>query len=411
MTTTEVRKKIASSNEPDWFNSLEITIEYPHIEFLQTLKGFSSIHKYVSQQVTGWEKYESIPTVLDSSKKHFDNLKSSLDNFISKRQQENGANLNNYWITVQGQLQSNGNFFTYDCSQTEFLIDINNRIPNSITGAYNYIIQTNTNLNNRNNFIGSVLAYEFDSKDKTVLTERRKKETTSFSKIKNDLRNQLSESETQLTEHLTQANNDYQKYTGLIDSFKSEKEALFNDWYNGTEEKKGVKDKIAELQNTYRILLSLKEPAEFWNERAKKLKNQGWISFASLLALVTIVVWSLGELLWKVPEEIYTSFFAEDKSAAIRWSVIYVTFISFMAFAIRAISKVMFSSFHLARDSEERNTLTYFYLSLLNDSKVEKEDRQLIMQSLFSRADTGLLKDDSGPTMPNDITGKIFGGK
>jgi hypothetical protein len=31
------------------------------------------------------------------------------------------------------------------------------------------------------------------------------------------------------------------------------------------------------------------------------------------------------------------------------------------------------------------------------------------MQSLFSRADTGLLKDDSSPTMPNDITGKIFG--
>ena len=112
-----------------------------------------------------------------------------------------------------------------------------------------------------------------------------------------------------------------------------------------------------------------------------------------------------------MPDEIYTSFFADDKSAAIRWSIIYVTFISFMAFCIRAITKVMFSSFHLARDSEERNTLTYFYLSLLNDSKVEKEDRQLIMQSLFSRADTGLLKDDSGPTMPNDFAGKVFGGK
>ena len=39
---------------------------------------------------------------------------------------------------------------------------------------------------------------------------------------------------------------------------------------------------------------------------------------------------------------------------------------------------------------------------------LKKKDRQLIMQSLFSRADTGLLKDDSGPTMPNDITGKFF---
>ena len=36
------------------------------------------------------------------------------------------------------------------------------------------------------------------------------------------------------------------------------------------------------------------------------------------------------------------------------------------------------------------------------------EDRKLIMQSLFSRADTGLLKDDSGPTMPSDFASKIL---
>jgi len=68
----------------------------------------------------------------------------------------------------------------------------------------------------------------------------------------------------------------------------------------------------------------------------------------------------------------------------------------------------MFSSFHLARDCEERHTLTYFYLSLLKDSKVADSDRQLIMQSLFSRADTGLLKEDSSPTMPNDVVNKFM---
>ncbi|NJK98518.1 MAG: hypothetical protein HC905_29605 [Bacteroidales bacterium] len=35
------------------------------------------------------------------------------------------------------------------------------------------------------------------------------------------------------------------------------------------------------------------------------------------------------------------------------------------------------------------------------------EDRQLIMQSLFSRVDTGLLKEDSSPTMPG-VADKIF---
>ncbi|WP_410528251.1 hypothetical protein [Sphingobacterium sp. T2] len=30
------------------------------------------------------------------------------------------------------------------------------------------------------------------------------------------------------------------------------------------------------------------------------------------------------------------------------------------------------------------------------------------MQSLFSRAETGLLKDDSSPTMPSETIGKII---
>ncbi|MEN9370567.1 MAG: hypothetical protein RI952_1432 [Bacteroidota bacterium] len=102
--------------------------------------------------------------------------------------------------------------------------------------------------------------------------------------------------------------------------------------------------------------------------------------------------------------------FIKGDAQAIKWSIIYVTFISFLAFGIRALNKVAFSSFHLARDSEEREQLTYVYLSLKKDNAIEEKDRILILQSLFSRAETGLLKDESGPTMPsNDLTSKIFG--
>lgn len=69
----------------------------------------------------------------------------------------------------------------------------------------------------------------------------------------------------------------------------------------------------------------------------------------------------------------------------------------------------MFSSYHLARDAEERHTLTYFYLALLKDSAAKEEDKNLILQALFSRVETGLLKDDSGPTMPHENITKIIG--
>ena len=408
MTTTDIRKIIAKSEEPKWFNSVEVTIEYPHIEFSQTLKGFSSIHKFLSQQINGWEKFESIPTVIDSSKQHFTNLKNRLDNFINSHQTQTEGNLENYWRIEIGQLQSNGNYFTYDSEYTEFLIDINNRLPNSITGAYNYVIRKNTNLNDRNSFIGSILAYEFDLKYKSVITERRKKETTSFSKIKNDFRKQLSESETQLTDHLANANQEYKDYTKLIDDFRSEKEGLFNDWYEGTEETLGAKKKIADLEHTYEELLRLKKPAEYWKTRAAKLKTEGWKAIYWLIGLVVFACITLYFLLWLTPEGMLLSF-VKGNAQAIKWSIIYVTFISFLAYGIRALHKVAFSSFHLSRDSEEREQLTYVYLALIKDKAVDEKDKNLIMQSLFSRADTGLLKDDSGPTMPNDMAGKFFG--
>jgi len=80
-----------------------------------------------------------------------------------------------------------------------------------------------------------------------------------------------------------------------------------------------------------------------------------------------------------------------------------------MAFCVRAISKVMFSSFHLSRDCQERHTLTYFYLALLKEGDIASEEKQLIMQALFSRSDTGLLKDDGSPSMPNDFATKLMG--
>ena len=109
-----------------------------------------------------------------------------------------------------------------------------------------------------------------------------------------------------------------------------------------------------------------------------------------------------------------TEYFEEafnDKIKGIKWSIILVTIVSLLAFSIKILSKLTFSSFHLSRDAEEREQLTHFYLALKKDTAIEPEERQLILQSLFSRADTGLLKDDSSPTMPTSIIEKFSGGR
>ena len=439
MTTTEIRKIIAESNDPKWFNTIEVTITFSRVGFSQTIKGFSAIHRFLSQQIKGWEKYADIPSELNSSKQHFTNLKNQIESFINSYKTHLEPQLNSGWRNVQNQLQSDGSQLTYDSPQTEFLIDLNKEFPNYVSGAYHFILGS-YNFNTKDNFTGGLLAYEFELKDHTNLTERRGKEKASINKIRNDLREQLNESETQLTEHLTNANEAYKAYIEKIDGFKDEKEALFDDWFNGNEESEvigvteefnnfkqdkevifnqwfegteeilGAKKKVSDLEHTYEELLRLKKPADYWKTRANTLKSEGWKSIYWLIGLVVFACVTLYLLLWLTPEGMLLSF-VKGNAQAIKWSVVYVTFISFLAYGIRALNKIAFSSFHLARDAEEREQLTYVYLALIKDNAVDEKDKNLIMQSLFSRADTGLLKDDSGPTMPNDFAGKMFGGK
>src|SRR5690606_11737236 len=98
----------------------------------------------------------------------------------------------------------------------------------------------------------------------------------------------------------------------------------------------------------------------------------------------------------------------QGEASAIKWTIVYITFISFIAYAIKILAKLTMSTYHLSRDSEEREQLSYFYLALKKDSNVSDEERQLILQSLFIRSDTGLLKEDSSPTMPSNVIEKHF---
>ena len=415
MTTTELREKIAGSELPTWYNTATAQINYPHVGLNIELKGLSSIHKWLSNQITGWENLDSIPNEFENSKNHFKNLRNRIENFLDSNIRQNSEqSLTNNWRNQQNQLAAKNNYFTFDCPGSKFLMDIYNKKPNSFQGAYHFIIGS-PRTNNKNEFIGTVLAYEFESKELIDLQNRRNKEKRSITKIRNQFVEQLNESETQLTEHLTNSTKDYNDYVSQIDSFKKEKEDLFTKWFEDSKEKftsfdSESKTKIKDLEKTYEELLRLKKPAEYWSSRAKTLKKEGWKAIYWLIGLVGFACVTLYLLLWLTPEGMLLSF-VEGNAQAIKWSIVYITFISFLAFGIRALNKVVFSSFHLARDAEEREQLTYVYLSLIKDSAIEEKDKNLIMQSLFSRSDTGLLKDDSGPTMPDDVSGKIFGKK
>lgn len=436
MTPAELKEIIASSENREWFKLIEETFNFPSINISFKLKGVSAIYEYVCMQIKGWDdilKEENIK-IFNNSKKYFDVLRKEIIDFVNTPNSLRNNRIDTIWNSkISPFINNSGNIFTYDCPETEFFRNVYKHNPLSVLGAYGFIVGSidANQLSAKNYFTGLLLANEFTLKNKEKIVSKNDAEIVSFDKMQNDFKKHLSECEEQLIRHLHNSNKNFEEHAKKIDDLKTIKETNFTDWFINSknnietfdlETKTKIKEletlynekldtseaKIKELESLYIEKLKLSAPAEFWKNRGADLQTKGHWSLLLLVVLVLIVSGSLALLLWQVPEEIYKSFFNEDKSAAIRWSIIYITFISFMAYCIRAITKLMFSSYHLARDCQERYTLTYFYLALLKDTEITKEDRQLIMQSLFSRAETGLLKDDSTPSMPNDIVNKFF---
>lgn len=411
MTQREIDKLILESPNVEWFNKIEVNINYPHVNFQQHFKGYSSIYKFVLQQIKGWEKIgKTVPAEIGTSKIHFDNLKNEMAS-IAQHHHANLSYLNSYWDQLRRKIEDTRTIFTYESPETDFLITTYENYPKAFPGALSFITDS-LNLNSgKDNLIGILLAYEFTIKDDTHIAERKNIERSSIKKIRGNFYDYLKESQTQLVEHLNEANKASKEYSSNIDLLKEEKEKLFSDWFeeSGQDFKTLIENSeksIEDLNNTYTQLLKLQAPADYWKQRAVNLNKEGWRALNWLIGLVAFSCLTLYFLLWLTPEGMLLSFIKGDASA-LKWSIIYITFISFLAFGIRALNKVAFSSFHLSRDAEEREQLTYVYLAMIKDASVDDKDRHLIMQSLFSRADTGLLKDDSSPTMPG-IADKFF---
>lgn len=412
MTTVEFRKEISESSYPDAFNSLKWDVNIPHLSFTNKIEGLTAIYELINQQDEGWNHLGvQIPQQFNASREFFRQNKSQILQFVKDYKNMPVNEIVNQWANLRSQNflklnESRFGLFLYNAPETVFLLGVYSTFPNAFQGAYKFIIGSlDQQINDKDLLIGILLAYEFTLQDNSEISSRRNSEKHSLSKIRSDFQNYLTSSEKQLSEHMKNANLTYQTNLAELETLKGEKEKIFKDWFEKStgdfdQFSTAASKKTKDLEETYEELLRLKKPADYWKTGAIELKIQGRKWLYVLLGFIGIASFLLYALLWLTPEGMLKTFFNEDKSLAIRWSIIFITFISFIFFGVKILTKITLSSFHLARDAEERERLTYVYLAMIKDASIEKEDRHLVMQSLFSRADTGLLKDESSPTMP-----------
>jgi putative sterol carrier protein len=412
MTTEELKNIIADSKNVNWFNNINETINFKYIDFKPQFTSVSALFEFINEQFAGWQKIspEAPVELVNLSLNKFQTVKGQIEHFISITNDKDENQLTGLWQAhVKTQLNNIITAFTYNSPEVTFLSNLNKKSQTLFNGAFHYITgNTNQIVSGKDSFDGALLAYEFLNKNGSTLAERISKENESLSKLKEEFQIYLNRTEEHLTTNLNEGSNKVKDFVKESINYKNAKEEEINNWFKITQGHFDALDnssttKIKDLEKTYEELLRLKKPAEYWEKRATKLKSEGQIAMWWLIGLVAFGGICLYVLLWQTPEGMLTGIFDNDKTKAIRWSIVFITFISLIFVGVRILSKVMFSSFHLSRDAEERQQLTYVYLALIKESAIDPKERDLIMQSLFSRADTGLLKEDSSPTMPGGM--------
>lgn len=256
------------------------------------------------------------------------------------------------------------------------------------------------NISNIEHFRGYMYAYEFSNQDSQI-TKRRNGEKVSlghlcaqFADAKDELFAEVGELKSNITDWDTQNRAESSRLVQVQKALgrrkiKSQSNAFERQLTEWTE-------KVAILENTYEEKLKLKKPAEYWAKSARKYGIQGGFWTLAIVAMVVVAAINFQEIFvtWlqgrETPVQLNT----------IQGVILYGSLAGVYAFLLRVLSRLAFSSFHLMRDAEEREQLTYLYLSLTNEAEIDKESRDIVLQALFSRSETGLLAQEHGPTMP-----------
>ena len=156
-----------------------------------------------------------------------------------------------------------------------------------------------------------------------------------------------------------------------------------------------------ELEKVYREKLRLEAPAKYWDNMADDYKTRGdnWLRWIIGVAVALIVILLVCFFRMSIAKTIDASWFG-----VIRNYVILTATVGIGVYMLRFCVRMCMSCYHQARDAEERSKLAIFYLALIEKNAVTDKERALVINSLFSRVDTGLLKGDSTPIMSQNVT-------
>lgn len=368
-------------------------LEIPLFPSTRTRK-FSKIElflAFIKKEKTFWEECKT--GRLNNIRQHFNNIYNLIEGSYSDESQTLQSLQEAINLARIGRIPC----VYSEASEAKLLKGIYKKSSNQADSAYDYLFRNTINVSNCDSFLG--IMYAFNQKDRGKVLERiTEAEKESLAELKNTYTNQLNKLSEEFFSHSDQIKVEFDTIQKNLsdgqEHFRSDTQSILND----------SKQRIKELENLYEEKLRLQSPAKYWNDMRTEYtkKGQMWRLCSIVTSLFFVIFLSC--ILYNAPQSLFEQFDFKSLKATIVFALI----TSIGIYLIRFFVLLSTSAYHLSRDAYERYQLTHVYLSLLNSKAISESERGIVLQSLFSRADTGLLKGDSSPTFPNSVLDQLL---
>lgn len=386
------------------------------IEFIdyEEFFTFEELERIINSNYDYWNSdYGNYSTSFASDWKILKDKFNTVKNYIFESEELNIDNINN-------QIYSNlsSNYGTTEQGKKFYIISISSPIDkdtqfHKIRRFVSFYIKYSEHdldkavehfiyLYKNNNAIGSFLAKDYHFMFYPALYLLRK----NFSDIKDNVidfeTNIVAPLASKLKDISDDSDEQYRQITALIEDKHNliqmqynEKVSEFAEFQKSLDDwQKEKQENIKILEDTYENKLSLESPERLWKRRSKEhqLLAKKWTHFLIFAVLALIV--ALAGLV--VVIHYYYLNTIKNELPFISKSFILISFISFFIYIIRILIKIVMSNHHLATEYKQKAALTRFYRALIKaGTNIEKEERLIIINSLFSKVETGLVKTDS----------------
>lgn len=356
--------------------------------------SFVEFKSFIKKEIEFWQKYSEqsnyhqVVSSYNQFKNRIDNLETSKDeNNIRQQFRDLRRGVEPTTIVISNSVEA------------QFLTRLYDNNPSLSNIVYNILIKgSSRDLNTINGIYAAIAVYEFIRSENLGGEEKFSSERLDrlASEYKNTI-SQISSEHSKLMnsfeQSLAKSHSEFDKSNKEFNEMLNAKKKLYDDTM------KDWKDEIVKLEKYYDEKLMLSKPAEYWDRLRNIYEKKGnmWKKYSICATIIFVVL--LIVLLFTLPDWLHGDF----KIDHIKAIVIFTLIVTVSTYLIHLFIKLSTSSFHLSRDAEERRQLTFLFLSLMKEGKIEQKEREIVFQSLFSRADTGLLKSDSTPAIPGNL--------